>query len=345
MSTITIANRVGCMGQSAGMLGGVSRLYAVVRASGLALACCAGSMLGGVNTARAAEPDAATQVEPVRLSEPSRLSFSLRGYGEHSFTSDLDEGEGDEDGEVSVSRVGADFGVRYRATDKLSLSFDLGAEYSSYDFDNYTTVSGGGDPLEDVYLYQFSPRAAYKIDDRWSAFGGLILRWAGESDADFGDALTYGGLGGANYVVNDNLTLGFGVIVATRLEDDTFVIPILSIDWKINERWRLSNESRPGLALLYQASDTLTLILDANYTTRDYRLGDDNPIPEGAVEDTRVPVSFGARWRALDRLTLTGRVGFYAYSKFEFRNDDGDRVDSVDVDPGMFVAFEARVSF
>lgn len=287
--------------------------------------------------AYAQEAAGSAESQPV---EPSRLSFSLTGDTEFGLSADLDD-----DGEVSTTRVGADFGVRYRLNDRVGLSLGLGAEYSFYDFDEYETVPGGGDPIDDAFLYDLVPTISFNANDHWTFIGGGIFRWAGEEDADLGDAFTAGALGAVHYRVSDQLTLGFGCIVATRLEDDTFVVPALVIDWKINDKWTLTNDAKPALVVKYQAMERLELSLGAWYTTRDYRLDDDNAIPEGAMEDTRIPVAFAASWRAMDHLTLTGRVGAFAYHKFEFNNADGDEVDDQDVDPSIFFGLEAKVTF
>lgn len=296
----------------------------------------AGTMLvsGG---AAGQEATPASAVEP---KEPSRLTFALTAKSEFGTSADLDD-----DGEVSTTRVGADLGIRYRVNDRVGLSLGLGAEYSFYDFEDYEAVSGGGEPIDDAFLYNLTPTISVRAGERWTLIGGGIFRWAGEEDADLGDAFTAGALAAVNYRVNDRLSMGFGFIIASRLEDDAFFIPALTIDWKITDKWTLTNDSKPGLALKYQAMERLELSVEGFYTTRDYRLNDDNAIPEGAMEDTRVPVAFAASWRALDRLTLTGKVGTFAYQKLEFRNDDGDEVDDADADPSLFFGLEARVAF
>lgn len=271
----------------------------------------------------------------------SPFSFSIEARTELGFEADIDDSEGS----VSTSRVGGDLGIRYRASDTVGLGLEFGAEYSFYDFDDFETVSGGGDPIDDAYLYSLTPTISFRPNDRWTFIGGGIFRWAGEEGADMGDAFTVGGLAAANYKFSDRLTLGFGFIVGTRLEDDTIFIPALSIDWKISDRWSLSNEERPGLALRFEATDKLQLAVEAWYTTRDYRLSDDNAIPDGAMEDTRVPLAFSARWKPMDRLTVIGRVGAFVYQEFEFQNDDGDEVADADVDPGLFVGLEGRLAF
>ncbi len=273
--------------------------------------------------------------------KPSPFSFSLEARTEFGFDADIDDSEGS----VSTSRVGGDLGIRYRASDKIGLGLKFGAEYSFYDFDDFETVVGGDDPIDDAYLYSLTPTISFRPDDRWTLIGGGIFRWAGEEGADMGDAFTVGGLAAANYKFSDRLTLGFGFIVGTRLEDDTIFIPALSIDWRINDRWSLSNEERPGLALRFEATKSLQLAVEAWYTTRDYRLSDDNSIPDGAMEDTRVPLAFSARWKPMDRLTVIGRVGAFVYQEFEFQNDDGDEVTDADVDPGLFVGLEGRLAF
>lgn len=312
---------------------------------GVMLAAFAGTATGQDQPAGAAAVDetgATTQRTPASQGERSLLSFSLEGRGELGFDADLDE---DGDGSVSVTRIGASFNARYRASERVGIGLGAGAEYSFYDFDGYETVAGGGDPIDDAFLYQVTPTLSYRASEQWTLIGGAILRWAGEEDADAGDSFTGGGLGVVNYHASDSLTIGFGFIVASRLEDDTVFIPALSIDWAINDRWRLSNEGRPGLTLSYKATDRLTLLLDGAYESRDFRLSDDNPIPGGAMKDTRVPIALGARWRALENLLLTGRVGVYAYQNYEFRNAASTEVDDIDVDPSMFVTLEAQVTF
>ncbi len=310
----------------------------------VALGGTAGSLLGTgsawAQDTAAPAPESAARAEGA-TEEPPRLSFSLTGRSQIGLSADLD----DADGEVSTTRVGAEFGVRYRVNDRVGLGLGVGAEYSFYDFDDFETVTGGGEPIDDAFMYSLTPTISFAIDDRWTVIGGGIFRWAGEEDADLGDSFTAGGLGVVNYKVNDKLTLGFGFIVGSRLEKDSIFVPALSIDWKINDRWTLTNDGKPGLALVYRATDRLDLSVEASYETRDFRLNDDNAIPEGAMEDTGVPVAFAASWRALDRLTLTGRIGAYAYQRFEFRNADGDEVTDEDVDPSLFFGLEARVAF
>lgn len=274
-------------------------------------------------------------------SEPSRLTFSLDARSEFGFEADIDDSEGS----VSTTRVGADLGLRYRATDKIGLGLKFGAEYSFYDFDDFETVAGLGDPFDDGAMYSLTPTISFSPNDDWRFIGGAILRWSVEEGADLGDGFTGGGLFAANRRVNDRLTLGFGFIVGSRLEDDPIFIPALTIDWQINDRWSLSNEEKPGLAIRYKAMERLTLAAEAWYTTRDYRLDADNAIPGGAMEDTRVPVAFSARWRAMDNLTLIGRVGAFVYNEYEFRNDDGDEVTDADVDPSLFIGVEGRLTF
>lgn len=274
-------------------------------------------------------------------SSRSRLTFSLDARGEFGFEADID----DTQGSVSTTRIGSDLGLRYRATDRIGLGLKFGAEYSFYDFDDFETVAGLGDPFSDGSMYALTPTISFSPNDQWTFIGGALLRWSAEEGADLGDGFTGGGLFAVNRRVNDRLTLGFGFIVGTRLEDDTIFIPALSIDWKINDRWSLSNEEKPGLAIRYKAMENLTLAAEAWYTTRDFRLDDDNPIPSGAMEDTRVPASISARWRAMDNLMLIGRVGAYVYHEFEFRNAAGDEVTDADVDPSLFIGLEGRLTF
>ncbi|MFP6655347.1 MAG: hypothetical protein VCB25_06945, partial [Myxococcota bacterium] len=99
------------------------------------------------------------------------------------------------------------------------------------------------DPWDDAHVVRLSPRLMFTIDDTWSLFGGPIAEFSGESGVRFSKAIRGGALFGAQWRGSENLTIGLGVLGITEIEDDFLIQPVLIVDWKISDSWRLTTQS------------------------------------------------------------------------------------------------------
>lgn len=250
----------------------------------------------------------------------AKTSFSLTFNTDWVGSADFDTSPGD----LSVTRLGAQFGVQHPVNDKLTLRFGAGVEHSLYDFSGATgLVAGTGDPYDDVTITLVSLGADYASNDTdvWS-FGGFV-RSAGESGATFDDTMSGGALVGYRHSFSEKFTLGAGLVVGTELEGDVYVVPFPIIRWNINDRWTLASGERAGLALSYEASDAWTLGVEGGYERREYRLDDNGPLPSGVVDERRVPIAFFATFTPGPNFVITGRVGASLLNEFDFQNSSG----------------------
>ncbi len=181
-------------------------------------------------------------------------TLTLTPYASHAFDADLDN-----DADVSVSRGGADLTIAHPLTERLITTVGLRGEYSRYEFDNLLDLVSDelGDAADnlgfdddrglDMILVSISPGVIYRLNDRWSAIGGISVAASGESDADFGDSLTFGGYVGARYKVNDRLAVALGVAARSRLEDDALVVPLIPecIEGQSEEQWKRAGREYP----------------------------------------------------------------------------------------------------
>ena len=71
------------------------------------------------------------------------------------------------------------------------------------------------------------------------------MDFAGASGAETGESLSYGAVLSAAYAFGPDLMVGLGAGVFERL-DQSEVFPYVVIDWKINDRLRLTNPFRAG---------------------------------------------------------------------------------------------------
>jgi hypothetical protein len=221
----------------------------------------------------------------------AKFSFSLRSRGVFAAETDLDGG-----GTVSVVRAGPTLSARYADSQTWFVNLSLGAEFSFYDFEGATGIVAGGDPAGDFAAYTVSARFTSQANDDWWWFVDGRATWSGEDGDNLGDGFTGRGTLGATYILSDTLTIGLGVAVRSRLEDDAVVYPLPIINWKINDRWTLATADN-GLRVSFAALDELTLFAAAGWESREFRLSDSGPIPGGSCATTAsrwLPVRSGA---------------------------------------------------
>lgn len=293
----------------------------------------------------ATPPAAAREKDP--LAPPAKSTrpweASLAFSGEYHFKSDLD----DDHGRVAVGRLGAALDVRIPIGDRSRVRVGFATEYSSYSFDNATDfTAGSSEPWDDIHDHQITVAFSTQEDAHWSWFVAGRVEAFYERGAEFSDSITGGGAAGFVYQFSDNFSLGVGAAVQTQLEDNVYVWPIPSLDWKITDKWRVATlADDPGVILSYTASDALTFTLDGIYERRRFRLDQDGPVPKGIGEDSRIPVALGVIWNASKQVELTGRVGADFFQNYEVDDRGGNKLHDTDGNTAFFVSLELKFKF
>lgn len=274
------------------------------------------------------------------LDDPlATVSFSLETRGSFAAETDLDGG-----GTVSVARVGPTLGARFNDGGDWFVDVNFGAEFSFYDFNGATGIVAGGDPAGDFAEYTVGARYTAQANDDWWWFVGGHASWAGEDSENLGDGFTGGGTAGVTYAVNNNLTIGLGLAVRSRIEDDAIVYPLPIINWRIDDRWTLATADN-GLRLSCAAWDEFTLFAAAGWEAREFRLSDTGPIPGGVMRDDRIPVVAGAIWQPSEHFELEATVGVAAWSQYEFLTATGTSLAEPDGDAALMAGLSARIRF
>lgn len=269
----------------------------------------------------------------------AKFSFSVRGEGSFVAAADLD-GTGD----VSVVRVGPTLGIRYAEEDRWAADLSFGMEFSSYDFSGATGIVAGGDPAGDFAEYSVGGRYSAKIDEQWWWFAGGRASWAGEESEDLGDGFTGAGTVGATYALSDTLTIGLGVAVRSRIEDDAIVYPLPVIDWRISDEWRLATADN-GVRLSYAPFTDWTFFAAGGWESREFRLLDSGPIPGGVLRDDRVPLVLGAVWAPNDHIEVEASAGISLLNSYEFLDAAGNDIADPDSDGAPMAGLSAKIRF
>lgn len=280
------------------------------------------------------------------------LRFVIAGGYARFLDTDFDEGGG----EVGVDRVMGSFSVSGEANENVRWSVGLDWEGGWYDFGATGTLANaaGGKPWDSVQSTAILARLDYRLGERWRASVGFLVGFAGEDDASAGESITFGGLVGASYSFSEELNLGAGVFLSSRIEEDILVIPQLLVDWRPCKEFRLSNFAGPeafpggaGLEGIWQISDEFELALGGRYTYRRFRLDDTGSTARanGVGVDQGLPVWLRATMRAKcgARIDLVG--GFQFMGEMSLEDSTGVELAKEDVEAAPFVGVFASWRF
>lgn len=180
----------------------------------------------------------------------------------------------------------------------------------------------------------------------FGVFVGPSFELATELGANLEDAWMFGGFAGVTYVVDETLVVGVGVAASSQLEDGVQLLPIVLLDWRITDAFRLTTDGRYGpggsLELIYDFGP-IEAAIATSYLAEQYRLENEGDVPEGVVKETRVPVWIRVSTQATDRLRLDAYVETAFFGSFELSNREGVETSTNDFDP--YVALGLNASF
>lgn len=236
------------------------------------------------------------------------------------------------------------FGNGHRAG--LTFNYD----YSDKSFDEPTPFLGGRAPWGDVKRYGVAAPLIFNLGGGWGLSAVPSVDWIRENGADEGDSLNAGGIVSVNRVFPDRNRIGVGIGAFRRI-DDTGVFPLILVDWKLSERWRLVNPlpagptGPAGLELDYRFDSDWNLGVGAAWRSTRFRLSSAGPVPNGIGEERGVPVFVRATRGLAPGATLHLYAGMIFAGQLRVEDPAGIVAErAVDFDPAPLVGatFSAR---
>lgn len=204
---------------------------------------------------------------------------------------------------------------------------------TSLDFDGVAPAFPVGD--EDLHSLSLH-LAGVKLNQGSPWFYGGWAR--AELASDFqhinGDDITFDIAGGVGYRYSDNLTLAAGAAVL-NLNGDTWAIPGINFDWKVNDRLRIGLYG-PMALMSYTPSD------DWTFSLRGFPGGGVWNITDAAGDSRSIDLSsyqvgvFASR-RLTGKLWVHAGAGMTLFNNIEYSDQDGD-IEFLDeeMDSGLF---------
>lgn len=283
-----------------------------------------------------------------RPSNPFRLSIG-GGYV-HQFSTDVEDSQSS----LTIDRAYATLGSSWELSDSVDLGLRFAYEGGWYDFDsgNPLDLGTGQNPWTSVHGIQFGGRLGWTLNEQWSLSTSLFGAASGETGADAGDSLTFGGSVGVTWRANDRFMIGGGVLASSQLEDDALIVPLLLIDWRITDSLRLSNVTGPeayptsaGLELSCSGLEGWEFGFGGRWESRRFRLEDDGPAPEGVGEDEGLAIWLRAGVRPSSQFRIDMLLGVMIAEEITLDDRNGNELASVDLDPSPFIGLFASYRF
>lgn len=284
------------------------------------------------------------KLNPPYAGAQSGWASFVRGGTVYQFDTDIDDG-----GDFNTTRLTVQAGAGYSWDPQTNVSFSLGYSYGGYDFSGNAGLSSLN-PWEDIYTISIGVPMRFGITNNWTAFIIPSLRSTGESGAEFDETLTGGALGGLSYRLNDKLTIGPGIGIFSQLEDSATIIPILLINWKINDEWSLDTGRGmgatlgPGLTLNYQPNQKWRFGVGGRYEKLRFRLDKDGAIAGGIGEDSSVPLFINGTYNFNSKTNISFVGGVETGGELKLEDRDGRTIREESYDTGVFLGltFSAR---
>jgi len=273
--------------------------------------------------------------------EADTVTFTLAPDFRYQFSTGLDQNNGD----FRVFRGGLGAKADWAATDTTHLLFNLGYEYSRYDFDRPNTfLTGTNDPFSDIHILDLGLTANVQMEGDWSWFAGVRGRLAGEGGVDVGDAGTIAGMGGVAWTFDEGRSIGLGALVSTQIEDDAQVLPIINVNWRINDQWRFASRGTKGEFIMALSHDN-EIAFGASWEDRRFRLDDSSPQRGAVIEDSSIPLFIRFSHIPSDTVAMNIIGGVTIWQQIEVSNRNGAATRDIDADPSPFVGLSASIRF
>ena len=275
---------------------------------------------------------------------PGTTVSSAALTGINQFDTDLDNG-----GNFRRSEVVASGELLRQFTPRLAAGLSVRYQFAQWNFDQ-PKAFGGRAPWGDIRTPQIGATFLYAPAEDWRIVVAPTIEWSYEDGASAGDAQIYGAVLIASKVFSPTLTLGVGGAVFRQLYQNK-AYPFITVDWRINDRWRLSNPlpagpaGGAGLELTYQPRQGWEAGFGGAYRRTVFRLNDEGAVPGGIGEQSGTPLFL----RIGHDFSKQTRLDFYAIAlvngKLAVNRPNGDEVVSEDYKTAPALALSLRHRF
>ena len=272
---------------------------------------------------------------------------SISARGSYSWKTGLDDI--DSDAEVAVSQFGADFTWPFQLSDRIDLMLEVAADRFQFDWENSEDIafSNGSRPWSRLHSVGADLILKYRFNQRWTGLTGLGLGVGWEDEIS--DALSFKAILGADYRFGSNWNINFG-LASGETPVGGFFGPFGSIGWrqersqKFQPGWYGKLQFPPFLEIGYGINDRWRMRGFFGVFGGLFRLADDNEAsPSGYFHPTVDMIGLYVDYRPLPSLVFSLGAKYSTYTEWEILDDDGNTIQTLELDNTPSV--ELKISY
>jgi len=258
----------------------------------------------------------------------------------HQFNTHVDGG-----GNFSIDRFRLGLGLPIQLNDQFFIATVVKYQVDSYNF------GGGISPWENIETFTAVGLLQYRADDHWLWYGGPIMRSAMESGVNWGNATRGGGVLAVNYFADSNLSFGGGLLVMGQLEDNALVLPIVTVNWKFADDWRLKvgftdlATAGYGIDAVWDCAPDWQLTFGGAFHKSRFRIEGSGPTADGIGQEKSFTLSAAATWVPNKTFCATAFVGLATGGKLRVEDSSGNELSESDYDTAPIFGVNAKVKF
>ena len=259
----------------------------------------------------------------------------------YQFETDLDGG-----GKFDVKRHFLRFNITRIIDRNWAVGVGLRFDYEKWNFSGIAEFAGAK-LWDKLYRPGISIPIFYTTQKSWRIGVIPTLELAGASGAETDKSLSYGAVLSAAYVFGPDLVLGLGGGIFERL-DQTEGFPFVVIDWKINDRFRLTNPFRAGpvgpagLELIYKPVDRWETGIGGAYRSYRFRLDDSSTVANGIGEVDFWAAFARVGWQLGTHYRLDINGGALLDGSITIEDEDSNKLGKTGYDTALFAGLTLK---
>jgi len=227
----------------------------------------------------------------------------------------------------------------------------LGISYDVHDYEfSGSTSLGGAKPWNDMRRIGLAFPITSRVAENWVLTAIPSVDSFGESGADLGESVAYGGTVAGLRIVRRDRSIGLGLGAFDQLED-LFIFPFLAVKWSFTQRLSLANPFRAGptgpagVELIYELGEQWRIAGGGTYRFARFRLSEQGAVPNGIGENTGIPLfaRLQKQFGKAVRLDLYG--GAVLAGQLRLEDENGNELASDDYDAAPFLALTLSGNF
>ena len=251
-------------------------------------------------------------------------------------------------GSVSVDRWAFRGGVPLITEEDNLLAIGFRYAMDRYDFKG-TTADWGA-----IHHANLGLASRWQVNDSWLWGNYAVAGISAEEGSDMDQGLNFTFISIAEYKVNDRLTIGPGVVIASQVDQDINVIPIIAINWQINDEWTFasgpSEVAAAGANVYFEytpkvLNEKWMFTTGFSFGSQNFKIEDNSTVTDGSGEERLGSAYLAASYKMDSGVKLSAIAGYNFFQSYSIYDNGGNELSKETLEDAPFFGVSVGFEF